>query len=203
MGGFAGLALLTAAGAVGFASAQGVKTVGARLLELNGVAGQVEIRTSRDAQFNIEIIPGKKMSAQVERDGTTLRIKGPLGPNIRSNCNNWGNSAGRTQEITINGTRYSPDDLPRIIISGPDTMGLRIKRSLIRGVAGNVGGATIDHNGCGDLAIGNIFRDLEANISGSGNFRSGNVGGRVEANVAGSGDVQIGTIGTSLELNAA
>jgi hypothetical protein len=206
--GFLALALLSAAGTVGFSTAQGnsspgVETSGARLLELNGIAGQVEIRTSRGAEFNVEIVPGRKMTAQVERDGTTLRIQGPLGSNVRSNCNGWGGGIGRVEELTINGTRYEPADLPRIIVTGPDTMGLRVKRSLIKGSAGNVGGATIDHSGCGDFAIGNVARDLEASISGSGDFKSGNVGGRVEANLAGSGDVTIGTVGAVLELNVA
>lgn len=201
--GFALLALITAAGGVGFSSAQGVQTAGARLLELNGVAGQVEIRTARGAQFHVEIIPGRKMSAQVERDGTTLRIKGPLGANTRSNCNNWGNANGRRQIMTINATQYEPADLPRIIISGPDTMGLRVTRSLIGGSAGNVGGATINHNGCSDFAIGSVASDLDASVTGAGDFRSGTVGGRVEANLAGSGDVVLGNIGGSLELNVA
>jgi hypothetical protein len=201
--GFMGLALLVAAGNVGFATAQGVETAGARLLELNGYAGQVDIRTSRGGEFNIEIIPGAKMTAQVERDGTTLRIKGPLGPNVRSYCNSRGTGSARVEQMTINGARYVPGDLPRIIISGPDTMGLRIKRSLIRGSAGNVGGATIDHSGCGDFSIGNIAQDLDANLTGSGNFRVGTIGGNVEANLAGSGNVELGNVGKVLELNVA
>jgi Putative auto-transporter adhesin, head GIN domain len=201
MAGFAVLALLTAGGAVGFATAQGVETAGARLLEVNGVAGSVEIRTSRGAEFNVEIIPGRKMTAEVARDGATLRIQGPLGANTRSNCGNW--NSGRNNSMTINGTRYEPGDLPRIVITGPDSMGLRIKRSLIGGSAGNVGGATIDHSGCEDFTLGNVARDLEASVSGSGAFRSGNIGGRVEANLAGSGDVTLGNIGQNLELNVA
>jgi hypothetical protein len=201
--GFAIIALLTAAGTVGVATAQGAETAGARLLEVNGVAGNVEIRTSRGAEFNVEIIPGRKMTAQVERDGATLRIQGPLGSSTRSNCGNWNSSNNGRNTMTINGTRYEPEDLPRIVITGPDTMGLRIKRSLIGGSAGNVGGATIDHSGCQDFALGNVARDLEASLSGSGDFRSGNVGGRVEANLAGSGDVTLGNVGQNLELNVA
>jgi hypothetical protein len=201
--GFAIIALLTAAGTVGFATAQGVETAGARLLEVNGVAGNVEIRTSRGAEFNVEIIPGRKMTAQVERDGTTLRIQGPLGANTRSNCGNWNSGNNRRNTMTINGTRYEPEDLPRIVITGPDTMGLRIKRSFVGGSAGNVGGATIDLSSCQDFALGNVARDLEASVSGSGDFKSGNIGGRVEANLAGSGDVAIGNVGQNLELNVA
>jgi Putative auto-transporter adhesin, head GIN domain len=201
--GFVGLALVSAAGIVGFANAQGVDTSGARLLEFDGIAGQIEVRTTPGAQFNIEIIPGRKMTANVERDGTTLRIKGPLSTNMRSSCNNWGNASGAPGVMTINGTRYEEGDLPRIIVSGPDSMGLRIKRSLIRGRAGNVGGATIGHSSCGDFALGNVARDLEASISGSGNFRAGNIGGRSEANIAGSGTVTLGSVATDLELNVA
>jgi hypothetical protein len=201
--GFAVLALMSAAGVVGFAAAQGVETAGARLLEVNGVVGNVEIRTSRGAEFNVEIIPGRKLSAQVERDGTTLRIKGPLGRSNRNSCNNWGAGDGRVQTMTINGVRYTPEDLPRIIITGPDSMGLRIKRSLISGSAGNVGGATIEHSSCGNFALGNVAADLEASISSSGDFQAGNIGGRAEANLAGSGDVRLGNIGRGLELNVA
>jgi hypothetical protein len=201
--GFALIALMTAAGVVGLASAQGVETAGARLLELNGLVGQVDIRTSPNAAFNIEIIPGKKLSAQVERDGTTLRIKGPMGRNSRTNCSNWGNNNGRIQSMTINGTRYTQEDLPRIVITGPSSMGLRIKNSFIGGQAGDVGGATIDHTSCQDLTLGNVANDLQASISASGDFHAGNVGGRIEANLSGSGDVKLGNIGGDAEINVA
>jgi hypothetical protein len=202
--GFMGLALGVAAGAAGLAQAQGVQTSGARLLEFDGIAGQIEVRTSPGAQFNVEIIPGRKMTATLERDGITLRVKGPLSQsNMRSSCQNWGSGDRGPSSMTINGTRYEPGDLPRIIISGPDNMGLRIKRSLVHGQIGNVGGATINHASCGDLALGNVAQDLETNVSASGDFRAGNIGGKAEANVAGSGDVQIGSVGSDLELNAA
>jgi Putative auto-transporter adhesin, head GIN domain len=199
--GLVGVAMMAGAGIFGIASAQGVETNGARLLEFDGLAGQIEVRTSPGAAFNVEIIPGRKMTATLERDGTTLRVKGPLSTNIRSNCNNWGQ--GNRGVMTINGTRYEEGDLPRIVVTGPDSMGLRIKRSLLQGQIGNVGGATIGHASCGDLALGNVARDLEASVTASGNFRAGNVGGKAEANLAGSGDVQLGSIGGDLELNAA
>ena len=201
--GFMVLALLSAAGSVGFASAQGVETSGARLLEIDGVAGQVDIRTSPRAAFNVEIIPGKKLSARVERDGIILRIKGPLSTNVRTNCENSENGGNRDATVSINGTRYAPDDLPRIIISGPDTIGFRVKHALIGGTVGNVGGATIEHRGCGNLTLGNVARDLQATVLGSGDFVAGTIGGKVEANLAGSGDVLLGNIARSLELNVA
>jgi hypothetical protein len=176
----------------------------ARLLEITNVAGDIEVRTSPGAAFDVQIIPGRRMSAQVERDGITLRVKGPLpNGNTRSSCNNWGNGSQNDGEMTINGTRYVQGDLPRIVVTGPDTMGLRIKRSLVKGQIGNVGGATISHTSCGDLVVGNIARDLEANIAGSGDFKVGNIGGGSEVNLAGSGDVELGRVRGDLELNAA
>jgi hypothetical protein len=201
--GLVGVAMMAGAGIVGIASAEGVETNGARLLEFDGLAGQIEVRTSPGAPFNIEIIPGRKMTASVERDGVTLRIKGPLGTNMRSSCNNWGQGSSATGSMSINGTRYEAGDLPRIVVSGPDSMGLRIKRSLIHGQVGNVGGATINHASCGDLALGSVARDLDANVTASGDFSAGNVGGKAEANIAGSGDVRLGNIGTDLDLNVA
>jgi translation elongation factor EF-1beta len=185
----------------GLAHASGVDMVGARLLEIDGVAGQIEVRTSPGAAYNVQIIQGAKMSANLERDGTTLRIKGPLGNNTRSNCNNWGR--GNAGTMTINGTRYVAGDLPRIIVTAPSTTGLRIKRSLVEGQVGDVGGATINHSSCGNLTLGNVARDLDANVTASGDFSAGNVAGRVEANLAGSGDVRLGNVGTELELNVA
>jgi hypothetical protein len=51
--GFIGLVLLSAAGVVSVANAQGVETRGARLLEVTGLAGEVEVRTSPGADFNM------------------------------------------------------------------------------------------------------------------------------------------------------
>ena len=201
--GYGMIALLTAAAAVGLAAAQGVETSGARLLELNGLIAQVDIRTSPGAAFNIEIIPGRKLSAQVERDGTTLRIKGPMTRNARTTCNSRNNGAGHIQVMSINGAQYTPEDLPRVIVTGPDTMGLRVKNSFIGGRVGDVGGATIDHSSCDSLTLSNVGSDLETNISASGDFISGNVGGRVDANLAGSGDVRLGNIRSDLKLNVA
>jgi hypothetical protein len=196
-------AMLVVATTVSGASAIAQTTPQARLLEFHGVAGDIEVRTSPGAPFNVEIIPGRRMSATLERDGITLRVKGPLETNFRSNCNNWRNTASSQNVMTINGERYSPGDLPRIIVTGPDDMGLRIKRSLVQGQVGNVGGATISHVACGTLSIGNVARDLEANAAGSGDFSVGNVGGRLEANLAGAGDVTIGSVNGDLEINAA
>jgi hypothetical protein len=201
--GIVGAALISTAAVVSVAQASGVDMVGARLLEIDGVAGQIEIRTSPGAAYRVEIIQGAKMSANLERDGTTLRIKGPLGTNTRSNCNNRGQGGINSNVMTINGSRYGAGDLPRIIVTAPDNMGLRIKRSLVEGRVGNVGGATINHSSCADLTLGNVARDLDANVSASGNFAAGNIGGRVEANIAGSGDVRLGNIGSNLDLNVA
>jgi Putative auto-transporter adhesin, head GIN domain len=200
-----GFGIITAAviTVAGLAHASGVDMAGARLLEFDGVAGQIEVRTSPGAGYNVQIIQGAKMSANLERDGTTLRIKGPLGSNTRSNCNNWGQGGRNSGVMTINGTRYVAGDLPRIIVTAPSATGLRIKRSLIEGQVGDVGGATINHSSCGNLALGNVARDLDANVSASGDFSAGNVGGKVEANLAGSGDVRLGNVGTELELNVA
>jgi hypothetical protein len=196
-------ALICAVGLAGIANASGVDMTGARLLEIDGVAGQIEVRTSPGAAYNVQIVQGAKMSANLERDGTTLRVKGPLGSNTRSNCNNWGQGGRNSGVMTINGTRYVAGDLPRIIITAPNTTGLRIKRSLVEGQVGDVGGATINHSSCGNLTLGNVARDLDANVTASGDFGAGNVGGRVEANIAGSGGVKLGNIGGALELNVA
>jgi hypothetical protein len=195
--GCATVAALATLGTAGSTSATG----SARLLEINGVAGDIDVKTSAGAPFKVEIIPGRKMTAELVQDGGTLRVQGPLGNNTRSQCSNRGQGSARSNVLTINGTDDVEGDLPRILVTGPNTMGLRIKRSLVKGQVGDVGGATISHTSCGDLIIGNVARDLQASVSGPGNIRVGNIGRRTEANVAGSGNLQLGDIGTDLELN--
>jgi hypothetical protein len=175
----------------------------ARLLELDGVAGQVEIRTAPGAAFNIQVTPGAKLSATTERDGITLRVKGPIQRNMRSNCSNYSHNGQRVEAIKIDGVRYKAEDLPKIVVTGPSSMGLRIKRSLVRGQAGDVGGATITMIGCGDFSLGKVARNLELTIAGSGDFRTESVGGDLTASLAGSGNTQTGPVKGNLKLDIA
>ena len=175
----------------------------ARLLELDGVVGQVEIRTSPGAAFNVQVTPGAKLSATTERDGITLRVKGPIQRSMRTNCSSYTQNGQRVEEIKIDGVRYKAEDLPRIVVTGPSSMGLRIKRSLVRGKAGDVGGATITMIGCGDFELGNVARNLELTIAGSGDFRTESVGGDLTASLAGSGDNQTGPVKGNIKLDLA
>ncbi|WP_085337938.1 GIN domain-containing protein [Aquidulcibacter paucihalophilus] len=175
----------------------------ARLLELDGVAGQVEIRTSPGAAFNVQVTPGAKLSATTERDGIVLRVKGPIQGKMRTNCSSYSQNGRRIEEIKIDGVRYTAEDLPKIVVTGPSSMGLRIKRSLISGKAGDVGGATITMIGCGDFALGKVTRNLELTLAGSGDFRTESVGGDLKASLAGSGDNQTGRVGGNLKLDLA
>ncbi|GBF59399.1 hypothetical protein PbB2_03097 [Candidatus Phycosocius bacilliformis] len=175
----------------------------ARLLELDGVVGQVEIRTSPGAAFNVQVIPGAKLSATTERDGITLRVKGPVTDGMRTNCSNYTRNGRRVEEIKLDGVRYGPADLPRIIVTGPSSMGLRIKKSLVSGQAGDVAGATITMIGCGDFSLGNVSRDLELALTGAGDFKVGSIGGKLSARVAGSGDNQTGPVRGNVELDLA
>lgn len=175
----------------------------ARLLELEGVAGQVEIRTAPGAAFNVQITPGAKLSATTEREGITLRVKGPIQRNVRTNCSSYSQNGRRVEEIKIDGVRYTAEDLPKIVITGPSSMGLRIKRSLVSGQAGDVGGATVTMIGCGDFSLGKVARDLELTIAGSGDFRTESVGGNLKASLAGSGNNQTGPVKGSVKLDLA
>jgi len=175
----------------------------ARLLELDGVVGQVEIRTSPGAAFNVQVTPGAKLSATTERDGITLRVKGPIQRNMRTNCSSSTQNGQRVEEIKIDGVRYKAEDLPKIVVTGPSSMGLRIKRSLVSGRAGDVGGATITMIGCGDFSLGKVARNLELTIAGSGDFRTESVGGDLNASLAGSGNNQTGPVKGNLKLDLA
>lgn len=175
----------------------------ARLLELDGVVGQVEIRTSPGAAFNVQVTPGAKLSATTERDGITLRVKGPIQGRMRTNCSNYTQSGQRVEEIKIDGVRYKAEDLPKIVVTGPSSMGLRIKRSMVRGKAGDVGGATITMIGCGDFALGKVARNLELTIAGSGDFRTESVGGNLTASLAGSGNYKTGPVKGAVKLDVA
>ncbi|GIU68127.1 hypothetical protein PsB1_2281 [Candidatus Phycosocius spiralis] len=174
-----------------------------RLLELDGFAGQVEIKTAQGAVFDVQIVPGAKLSAKTERAGTLLRVIGPIKKDSSSRCSNYNSNGRRVKEIKLNGERFGQEDLPRLVVTAPSTIGLRIKHSLISGRVGDVGGATIGLIGCGDFFLGNVAKDLELNATGSGDVRVGRIGGDLTASYAGSGNYQTQNIGGRAEVSLA
>jgi hypothetical protein len=171
------------------------------IVEINGVAGYIEVRTSPNAPLSVRVTPGRKLSAISDLDDGTLTLNGRIGSDARATCTLVGPPTARIEQTTIKGTVYAPADLPRILITGPDTLTLNINGSVLRGNVGNIGGASIQQNGCGLLTIGNISGDLEINVNGAGKTRFGRVSGTTDINIAGSGDVEIATTGQKIDLN--
>lgn len=181
------------------AAAAAPDLAGARLLEIEGFAGQIEVRTRPDAAFTVDVQPGRSLTAEVARRGDTITVRGPLGRGDNSRCSRDGSDA----RVVINGRTHAMADLPRLVVTGPDAMGLRIKRSLVSGTVGNVGGATLGLMGCGDLTLGDVARDLELSLAGSGDLRAGRIGGNVEASIAGAGSTALGAVGGNTKVNVA
>ncbi len=175
----------------------------ARLSQLDGVVGQVEIPTFSGAAFNDQVTPGANLSAVTERDWITLHVKGPVQRNMGTSCSNYSHNGQRVEAIKIDGVRYKAEDLPKIVVTGPSSMGLRIKRSLVRGQAGDVGGATITMIGCGDFSLGKVARNLELIVAGSGDCRTQSVGGGLHASLANPRDYQTGPVKGNLKLDLA
>lgn len=194
---FSFVALLAALNAAAPANAQ--DTAGS--VEINGVAGYIEIRTSRGAPLRAQITAGRKLSALSSLDDGTLTINGRVGSNARSTCTMIGPPNARIEQTIINGAVYNPEDLPRIVITGSETLTLSINGSVLRGVVGNIDSVSIQQNGCSLLTIGNVAGDVEINVSGSGKTSFGRIGGKTDINIAGSGDVDVGAVGELVEIN--
>jgi hypothetical protein len=177
---------------------------GARLLEIDRFVGQIEIRTAPGARFSVELIPGRAWNGNVRRDGVAIRVAGD-GERLRMTRCEGGARDGvpSLARVTLDGRTFAAADLPRLVVTGPDTMGLRIKRSILAGRVGDVGGATVEAVGCGDLEIGDVARDLELSAAGSGDVSVGRVGGALTANLAGSGGVRAGAVGGRTRINLA
>jgi hypothetical protein len=170
-----------------------------RLLEIENYVGRIDMRTSNSPDMNVVVTAGRKANAIVTNRGNISRVQGNFGRMDNVNCQTQN---GRTT-LTINGTKYSPEDLPVITATTNSIHGLRIRNSHISGQVGDIGGVSLGMQSCGDIVIGNILYDAQINIAGSGDVRVGNVGGQAEINIAGSGDATIGDIRRNLTANIA
>ena len=194
------LLLVSFLGALGMVSPARSQDI-THTVEINGVAGYLEVRTSRGAALGVRITPGRKLSATSDLDDGTLTINGRIGSNARSACTVVGPPNARVEQTTINGTVYTPEDLPRIVVTGPDSLALNINGSVFRGTSGSIGAASIQQNGCSLLTLGNIAGDLELNVTGSGKTSIGAVGGKTDINIEGSGDVDVASVSDQVEIN--
>lgn len=170
---------------------------GARILHVENFVGRIDLKSTNSRNLEARVIPGRKQSASIRQEGATFKVVGNLGRINNVNCQ----SHNGRRILTINGTRYEPDDLPTISGTISSANGLRIINSEISGQVGDVGGVKMELFGCGDIVFGNIRQDLDASISGSGSLKVGNVGANVKSDVSGSGDIDISNIGGDLELS--
>ncbi len=91
---------------------------------------------------------------------------------------------------------------PVVTIYAPDDVALRIRRSMFRGSAGQLGAAHIEVTGCGDVDVAGVTGRLDLYSAGSGSVRIGPVG-EVEVAIAGSGAIELGEVGGSLHASMA
>jgi Putative auto-transporter adhesin, head GIN domain len=171
----------------------------ARILEIDRFVGQIEMRTTPGAALNVQIQPGRKQTARQSQDNITLRVQGEFGNMRNTSCN----VRNGKMVLRINGETYEEGDLPTLIVTGPTTVGLRIKKSDVTGRIGDVGGATLNLPGCGNLSIGNVRQDLEVNLVGSGNLEAGSIGRNTDMNLAGSGNIKTGIVRGKADINLA
>ncbi len=168
-----------------------------QILDIRGFVGVLEYRTSGHDELSLEIKQGRKIRANAIAFSKGMLVTSDIGRINNISCEKRGND----QILKINGQKYYPEDLPKIIAKGSDRDGLRIKNSEISVRAGDVGGAAIEVSGCGDIIIGNVKNSLELNGSGSGDFMARDVGKDALVDISGSGDVKLGRVGNFLSLN--
>lgn len=171
------------------------------VLEINGVVGYLEVRTSPRASLSVQVVPGRKLSATAQRDGDTISINGSERGGTSNSCTMIGPPNARVEQITIAGRQYLPIDLPRIIVTGPDTIKLDFNGSTLRGTAGNVGDVAIQQTGCTNFSVGNVSGNLDINVAGSGTTAFGAVQGTTSINIAGSGNVELRAAGDAVDVN--
>lgn len=191
--------LLLTLTSAGLMNSQAIAGEEPHLMNIENFAGVVIFETAPNQPLSVQIEQGKKIQASQSQNGIELKVTSNIGKLKNTSCN----TRGTGLVVKIDGQKYYPEDLPILHIKGSDKDGLKISKSLITGRIGNIGGATLNLVGCGDLAIGNVAKGIELSNAGSGDLKIGNVGENAKINSAGSGDVLIGNIGQSAKLNLA
>ncbi len=187
------IAILSLFGATGSAFAGGGKNV----LELNNFIGEIQVKTSPDAEFNYQIIPGKKFTATETQNGVNRIFRINEIDTSKLSCNSG--IGGKT--FKISGKTYRPEDFPKILVTMPSGNGLRIKNAAIEGIVGDIGGATLELSSCGKLKIGNIAHAIEVEVDGATNVETGNVGEYARISVEGASTLKMGHIGGMADIS--
>jgi hypothetical protein len=168
-----------------------------QVLDVRNFVGVLEYRTSGGDELSLEIKQGRKVRANAIAFSKGVLVTSDIGRINNVSCEKRGNE----QILKINGQKYYPEDLPKILAKGSNRDGLRIKNSEISVRAGDIGGAAIEVSGCGDIVIGNIKNSLELSGSGSGDFVARDIGKDALVDISGSGDIKLGRVGNNLQLN--
>ena len=187
--------LLGAAGLL-FTSCSADAGAPAKLLDVRQFVGIIEYKTDNKTPLKVEVVAGKKLSANVRAISNGYTVSTNIGKITDISCR----GSGGGQDVKINGVYYKYDDLPKIIATGSSSDGLRIVESQVVAKIGDIGGVTINSVGCGDIVIGNVKHSLELSNSGSADFTVGNIGGSAIVKSVGAGDVKIGNVKSDLNL---
>ena len=168
----------------------------AQILDVNHFIGVLDYKTGRNDSLNVEIKQGRKIKANVLGFSKGFMVTSNLGKVNNISCQTRGNK----MILKIDGIKYEPEDLPTIVAKGSDKDGLRIRNSHVVANVGNIGGATVDIAGCGDIVIGNIKHSLEVSGGGSGDFTARDIGQNANINISGSGNVKVGKVGENVKI---
>lgn len=161
------------------------------VLIIENFVGRVEVVTSPDAEFDV-IAQSNTSDVSFEDTRSSLTINGGIRKPDSDGCSGyygkWSWNTNNKKRRGEFGGYDNIEDYPSLTITGPDTMRVVTRNSIIIGEVGNIGTLKIDDPYCSRLTIGDISGDANLNINGSGDFTVGNAG-NVEAEISGSGDV--------------
>lgn len=170
---------------------------GKNVLEVSNFIGTVEVKTAPNAEFKVNIEPGKKFTAKESQFGINHIVRIDEIDTSKLSCNTG--IGGKT--FKISGKTYKPEDFPKLIVTMPSSDGLRIKNAAIEGVVGDVGGAALELSSCGKVKIGNIAHAIEIEVDGATNVETGNVGEYARISVDGASSLVMGNIGGMADVS--
>ena len=162
--------------------------------------------TISDFVGEITLEQGPQLSVQVERQAgneavdvaeaaNTITIDG--GQSTRR----WG-CYGRSSDQRVGPNRSSAkafDDYPRLVITSPEPVNLKIERSIVEAVTMDLSELNLGARACGRFVAGDIAGDTDIGLGGSMIAMIGNIGGDASLSLSGSGSIEAGTIEGGLE----
>lgn len=171
----------------------GVQRFAATQLEVRDAAARLTIVPEDRTDIAVEVTGGDGLPAlQAALENDALVIDGELDGRFRS-CNQ-SNDRWTIQLQGIGPT--SLESAPRILVRAPRSLAVRVSGAVDWRI-GPSAALHLEHDGCGDVVVGDVEGRLQLDAAGNGEVRAGRAGS-AEITSRGSGDLVLGDVGGAL-----